>query len=41
MLDPLNYDLVLNTKNLNIDAAASIIKEAFNSREWYNYNVRK
>ncbi len=41
MLDPLNYDLVLNTKNLNIDAAANIIKEAFNSREWYNYNVRK
>jgi len=41
MLDPLNYDLVLNTKNLHIDAAASIIKEAFNSREWYNYNVRK
>jgi len=41
MLDPLNYDLVLNTKNLSIDAASNIIKEAFNSREWYNYNVRK
>jgi cytidylate kinase len=41
MTDPLNYDLVINTKNLSIDAAVKIVEEAFNSREWYNYNVRK
>ena len=41
MMDPLNYDLVINTKNLSIDAAVKIVEEAFNSREWYNYNVRK
>lgn len=41
MMDPLNYDLVLNTKNLSLDAAVKIVEEAFNSREWYNYNVRK
>jgi cytidylate kinase len=41
MTDPLNYDLVINTKNLSIDAAVKVIEEAFNSREWYNYNVRK
>ncbi len=31
MMDPLNSDLVLNTNNLNIDAAVNIVKEAFNS----------
>ncbi|HOO00563.1 MAG TPA: cytidylate kinase-like family protein [Syntrophales bacterium] len=41
MLDPLNYDLVLNTKNLNIDAAVNIVKDAFNTRHWYNYSVKK
>jgi len=41
MTDPMNYDLVINTKNLSIDAAVKIVEEAFNSREWYNYNVRK
>lgn len=41
MTDPLNYDLVINTKNLSIDAAVKIVEESFNSREWYNYNVRR
>lgn len=41
MMDPLNFDLVLNTKNLSIDAAVNIVKEAFNSRQWYNYSLRK
>jgi len=38
MMDPLNFDVVLNTNNLTIDAAVNIVKEAFNSRHWYNYN---
>ena len=38
MMNPLNFDLVLNTKYLNIDTIVNIVKEAFNSREWYNYN---
>lgn len=41
MMDPLNFDLVLNTKNLNIDATVNIVKEAFNSRQWYNYALSK
>ncbi|HVO66656.1 MAG TPA: cytidylate kinase-like family protein [Syntrophales bacterium] len=41
LMDPLNFDLVLNTKNLSIDAAVNIVKEAFNLRQWYNYNLRK
>ena len=31
MMDPLNFDLVLNTSNLTIDAAVNIVKEAFKS----------
>jgi cytidylate kinase len=38
MMNPLNFDLVLNTKNLDIDTIVNIVKEAFNSRQWYNYN---
>lgn len=30
--DPLNYDLVVNTENLSIDAAVSIIETAFKAR---------
>jgi len=41
MTDPLNYDLVINTKNFDLDAAAKIVTESFNSRQWYNYSVRK
>jgi cytidylate kinase len=41
MMDPLNYDLVINTENFSIDAATKIVEEGFNSRHWYNYNVKK
>ncbi len=41
MMDPLNYDLVINTKNFNIDAAVKVITEAFNARQWYDYSVKK
>jgi cytidylate kinase len=41
MMDPVNYDLVINTQNFDVDAAAKVIVEAFNSRHWYNYNVKK
>ncbi len=37
LLDPNNYDLVVNTVNFETDTAVKIIKEAFNSRHWYNY----
>ena len=41
MTDPIYYDLVINTQNLHIDVAVKIVEEAFNSRHWYNYNIRK
>lgn len=41
MTDPMNYDLVINTKNFDIDAAVKVVTEAFSSRHWYNYNIRK
>lgn len=41
MTDPIHYDLVINTQNLHIDVAVKIVKEAFNSRHWYNYNIKK
>lgn len=41
MTEPTNYDLVINTENLQLDAAVKVIKEAYNSRQWYNYNIRK
>ncbi|MFB3925011.1 MAG: AAA family ATPase [Syntrophales bacterium] len=41
MLDPSNYDLSINTENFKPDDAVKIIKEAFNSRQWYNYSVKK
>ena len=41
MTDPIHYDLVINTQNLHIDVAVKIVEEAFNSRHWYNYNIRK
>lgn len=41
MTDPMNYDLVINTKNFDIDTEVKIVTEAFNSRHWYNYNMKK
>jgi cytidylate kinase len=41
MTDPVNYDLTLNTAHYNAEAAAKIVKEAFNSRSWYDYSMRK
>jgi len=41
MTDPMNYDLVINTQNFDIDTAAKIVTEAFSSRHWYNYNMKK
>lgn len=41
LLDPNNHDLVINTANFEADTTVKIIKEAFNSRHWYNYSVPK
>jgi cytidylate kinase len=41
MTDPMNYDLVINTQNFDINTAVKILTEAFNSRHWYNYNMKK
>jgi cytidylate kinase len=41
MTDPVNYDLTLNTAHYNAEAAVKIVKEAFNSRSWYDYSMRK
>lgn len=41
LTEPTNYDLVVNTENTDIDIAARIIKEVFNSRHWYDYRISK
>ncbi|MCX5834758.1 MAG: cytidylate kinase-like family protein [Deltaproteobacteria bacterium] len=41
MMDPTNYDLVINTNNIDIDLAARIVKETYNSRHWYDYSGKK
>ena len=41
LTDPINYDLTLNTTHYNVEAAANIVKSAFNSRPWYDYSMRK
>jgi cytidylate kinase len=41
MTDPVNYDLTLNTAHYNAEAAAKIVREAFNSRSWYDYSMSK
>jgi len=41
LTDPVNYDLTLNTAHYNVAAAVNIVKEAFNSRPWYDYSMRK
>jgi cytidylate kinase len=41
LTEPVNYDLVINTENLDLDQAAHLIKETFNSRHWYDYGLGK
>jgi cytidylate kinase len=41
LTDPTNYDLTINTVNFNVDVAVAIIKEAFNTRKWYDYSMKK
>ena len=41
LVDPTNYDLVINTENIDVDLAAQITGEVFNSRHWYNYEMKK
>ena len=41
MMDPTNYDFVINTHNIDVELAARIIKETFNSRHWYDYSGKK
>jgi cytidylate kinase len=38
MMEPMNYDLVINMEHIDIDLAARIIKDTFNSRQWYDYS---
>lgn len=40
LTDPDNYDIVINTENIDIDLAAETIKHLFNSRHWYNYSMK-
>lgn len=41
LTDPINYDLTLNTAHFNVEAVVNIVKEAFNSRPWYDYSIKK
>lgn len=41
MLDPMNYDLVINMENCSVPVAKGIIKEAFNNRNWYDFSIDK
>jgi len=38
LMDPTNFDLVINTHSIDIDLAARIIKETYNTRHWYDYS---
>ncbi len=38
MLDPMNYDLVLNTEMCEKDSVVEMIKSAYSTRKWYKYN---
>lgn len=40
LTDPDNFDIVINTENIDIDLAAETIKHLFNSRHWYNYSIK-
>jgi len=40
MMNPMNYDLVINTDSIDLDLAARIVKDTFNSRQWYDYSVK-
>ena len=41
LTDPINYDLTLNTAHYTAESAAKIVREAFNSRPWYDYSIQK
>ena len=41
MMDPVYYDLIINTQYFTIDNAVEIIKSAFNARHWYDYSSKK
>lgn len=41
LTDPVNYDLTLNTAHYTAEAAAKIVGEAFNSRPWYDYSIKR
>ncbi|MEN6466439.1 MAG: cytidylate kinase-like family protein [Syntrophaceae bacterium] len=41
LTEPANYDLAINTENTDVEIAARIIKEMFNSRHWYDYGMSK
>ena len=38
LTDPVNYDVVINTENIDVEAAAATVKELFNSRNWYQFS---
>ena len=40
LTDPMNYDLVINTDSIDLELATRVVKEAFNSRHWYDYTVK-
>jgi len=41
LTEPANFDLVINTENTDIDLAAKIVTECFDSRNWYDFSTRK
>jgi len=40
MMDPIHYDLIINTQYLTIDNGVEIVKTAYNARRWYDYSTR-
>ena len=41
MMEPTNYDLVINTEHIDSDWRPGLVKETFNSRQWYDYSGKK
>jgi cytidylate kinase len=41
VLEPIHYDIVINTQYLNLDEAAKIVIAAYESKEWQDFSAKK
>ncbi|MGE5843426.1 MAG: AAA family ATPase [Syntrophaceae bacterium] len=41
VLDPIHYDIVINTQFLNLEEASKIVIAAYESKEWQDFSAKK